>query len=324
MRPIVEWHTHVIPPEDTTDPHWKGNCPLTIENVIDAHEKNDIALSVVTDSIHQLSGLSKPAALDALKGWHDRAAALQEKYRGKVVCFASSAPPGGKDFEKELVRAFDDLKLKGVFICSSVWKTYPDEDEARGFWEIVADRDLPVFIHPPASAYGEEKMRNYGLNSSIGRPADNMLALGRLIVGGIFERHPKLKIVGSHLGGGISEVIGRMDYAYEMRDQSFLGNYSPLLIKKPPSEYLKMMYLDLACYHLPAAKCAMETVGVDHVLYGSDAPPLTWLKPRAIKLVEDLPVSEENRAKIFAGNALKLMNLKKADLPPVLQHYAAA
>ena len=92
MLPIVEWHTHVIPPEDTTDPHWRGKCPLTIENVIDAHDKTDIALSVVTDSIHQLKDYTKAQALDTLKGWHDRAAALQEKYKGKVVCFASTVP----------------------------------------------------------------------------------------------------------------------------------------------------------------------------------------------------------------------------------------
>jgi aminocarboxymuconate-semialdehyde decarboxylase len=323
MQPIVEWHTHVIPPEDTQDPHWRGKCPLTIENVLDAHDKNDIALSVVTDSIHQLKDYTKTQALDALKGWHDRAAGLQEQHRGKIVCFASTVPTGGRDFECELTRAFDQLNLKGVFITSSMWKTYPDDDEALPFWEIVADRDLPVFIHPPASAYGEERMRNYGLNSSIGRPADSMLCLARLIVRGIYERFPNLKIVASHLGGGISEVIGRMDYAYEMREDSFLGSYAPLLIKAPPSHYLKKMYLDLACYHLPAAKCAMETVGVDHVLYGSDAPPLTWLKPRAIQLVNDLPVSEDERAKIFAGNALKLMKLKAADLPPALQSYAA-
>jgi aminocarboxymuconate-semialdehyde decarboxylase len=322
MLPIVEWHTHVIPPEDTKDPHWRGKCPLTIENVIDAHDKTDIALSVVTDSIHQLKDYTKAQALDTLKGWHDRAAALQEKYKGKVVCFASTVPTGGDDFDKELERAFDQLKLKGVFITSSMWKTYPDDDEAQGFWEIVTDRDKPVFIHPPASAYGEERMRNYGLNSSIGRPADNMLCLARLIVRGILERFPNVKIVGSHLGGGISEVIGRMDYAYEMRDDSFLGGYEPLLIKAPPSHYLKKMYLDLACYALPAAKCAMETVGVDHVLYGSDAPPLTWLKPRAIQLVNDLPVTETQRAQIFAGTAIKLMNLKKDELPPVLQKFA--
>ena len=60
MQPIVEWHTHVIPPEDALDPHWRGKCPLTIENVMEAHDKTDIALSVVTDSIHQLKDYDKP------------------------------------------------------------------------------------------------------------------------------------------------------------------------------------------------------------------------------------------------------------------------
>ena len=133
MQPIVEWHTHVIPPEDTLDPHWRGKCPLTIENVIEAHDKTDIALSVVTDSIHQLKDYDKPKALDVLKSWHDRAAGLQEKYRGKIVCFASTVPTAGDDFNKELERAFTQLKLKGIFITSSMWKTYPDDDEALGF-----------------------------------------------------------------------------------------------------------------------------------------------------------------------------------------------
>ncbi len=67
----------------------------------------------------------------------------------------------------------------------------------------------------------------------------------------------------------------------------------------------------------------METVGVDHVVYGSDAPPLTWLKPRAIQLVKDLPVTETQRAQIFAGTALKLMGLKKDEVPEVLKPLAA-
>jgi predicted TIM-barrel fold metal-dependent hydrolase len=50
-------------------------------------------------------------------------------------------------------------------------------------------------------------------------------------------------------------------------------------------------------------------LGADHVLYGSDAPPLTSLKPRAIKLVKDLDILEADRAKIFAGNAKKLLKL---------------
>ena len=80
-----------------------------------------------------------------------------------------------------------------------------------------------------------------------------------------------------------------MDYAYELQDEAyFLGSYAPMKIKHPPSHYLKKMYFDTVTYHLPAARLVVETVGAGHVLYGSDAPPLTSLKPRAIKLVEDL------------------------------------
>ena len=61
-------------------------------------------------------------------------------------------------------------------------------------------------------------MAGYRLASSVGRPADNCLSLARLIVRGIYEEFPKLKLVGSHLGGGICEVIGRMDYAYDLID----------------------------------------------------------------------------------------------------------
>jgi len=75
---------------------------------------------------------------------------------------------------------------------------------------------------------------DYRLASSIGRPADGCLAIARLIVRGMFEKLPNLKLVGTHLGGGICEMIGRMDYAYNLGDEAyFLGAYEPMLIKAP-------------------------------------------------------------------------------------------
>ncbi len=80
-----------------------------------------------------------------------------------------------------------------------------------------------------------------------------------------------------------------MNYAYELQEEAyFLGPYAPMKIKHEPGWYLKKMYFDTVTYHAPAAQMVLDTVGVDHVLYGSDAPPLTSLKPRAIKLIEDL------------------------------------
>jgi hypothetical protein len=64
-------------------------------------------------------------------------------------------------------------------------------------------------------------------------------------VRGVFEKCPQLKPVASHLGGGICEMIGRMDYAYNLQEEAyFLCPYEPMLIKHPPSDNLKMMYID--------------------------------------------------------------------------------
>src|SRR5262245_66578494 len=105
-------------------------------------------------------------------------------------------------------------------------------------------------------------MRDYRLASSVGRPFDECLAISRMIVRGVFEKFPQLKFVGCHLGGGICEVIGRMDYAYELGDKaSGLGTYEPMLITKRPSDYLRALYMDTVAYNLLAVICVCQSVG---------------------------------------------------------------
>ena len=246
----------------------------------------------------------------AVQKWTDYAAEVQEKHKGVLYAFATILPCGGPAFIKETERAIKQLGLKGVFINSSHKGHYPDDDEARPFWELVQDLDVPVMIHPPHIGFGEERMNIYRLASSIGRPFDLCLALGRLIVRGVLEDFPRLRIVASHGGGGICETISRMDYAYELQDEAFfLGPYVPMKIKHTPSHYLKKLHLDTVTYNPPAVRMVLDWVGADHVLYGSDAPPLTSLKPRAIKLIRDLDISETDRNKIFYENAKRLLKL---------------
>jgi aminocarboxymuconate-semialdehyde decarboxylase len=84
-------------------------------------------------------------------------------------------------------------------------------------------------------------------------------------------------------------------------------------IKHAPSHYLKKMYLDTVTYNAPAVRMVLDWVGPDQVLYGSDAPPLTSLKPRAIKLIRDLDIPEPQREAIFWKNAARLLKLPIAD-----------
>jgi aminocarboxymuconate-semialdehyde decarboxylase len=305
---IIDWHAHVYPPELAKQRRWGDTTPLTIENLLEAHEKSGIDRCVVSNTIHYLRDKTDQESLAFLQRWNEYAAEIQQKYPDRIIVFASTLPCGGAPFMKELERALVEYSLQGVLINSSHQHAYPDDDKAKPFFELIESLNVPVMMHAPSVGYGEERMREYRLASSVGRPFDECLSIARLIVRGVFERFRNIKFVGCHLGGGICDVIGRMDYAYELGDlASGLGPYEPLLITKRPSEYLKALYMDTVAYHAPAIMCAYQTVGAKHLLFGSDAPPLLPLLPRAKRIIEELPISAAEREDIFANNALKLL-----------------
>ena len=305
---IIDWHAHVYPPELARERRWGGITPFTIENLLEAHEKEGIERCVVSNTIHYLKEKTDAESLTFLQRWNEYAAEIQQKYKDRVIVFTSTLPCGGAPFVKELERAIVECGLNGVLINSSHQHAYPDDDAADPFFELVGSLGIPVMMHAPSVGYGEERMHEYRLASSVGRPFDECLSIARLIVRGVFERYPKVKCVGCHLGGGICDVIGRMDYAYELGDRaSGLGSYEPMRITKRPSEYLKDLNFDTVAYHPPAVMCAYQTVGAKRLVFGSDAPPLLPLLPRAKKINEELPISESERADIFANNAIKLL-----------------
>lgn len=310
---IIDWHTHIYPLSETAKPVWQGRCQMTIERVLEAQEKTGIDMTVVSNPLHYLRNASRLDALTSIRESNRYLAELQDTYAGRIVALAASVPGGGEDYLKELERAVSQDGLKGVFVNSSYQGAYPDDPEARGFFKLATDLDIPVVIHPPSVGFGEERMKQFRLASSIGRPFDSCLTLARLILYGIFEEFPTLKVVATHLGGGISEIIGRLDYNYALQQEGFYtraADSEAMLIKHPPSTYLKMIYLDSVSYHLPALKCGLETVGVDHLVFGTDAPPLTPLKQRGLDLVRSLALSPGDMDKVLCGNAKRLLKLK--------------
>jgi aminocarboxymuconate-semialdehyde decarboxylase len=80
-----------------------------------------------------------------------------------------------------------------------------------------------------------------------------------------------------------------------------------MLITKRPSDYLRNVFMDTVAYHPPAVMCAYHTVGAKQLLFGSDAPPLLPLLPRAKNIIQELPITETEREDIFGRNALKLL-----------------
>ena len=306
---IIDFHTHVLHPDYRYDSFWHGRCPMTIETVLEAQEAGGVDISMISNPLHELKNLDAAGQLQCVSAHNRYFAELQAKHPS-IFGFACAVPWGGDKMLREFERAVNQDGLKGAWVLSSLPGHYPDDDDAMPFFQLATELDVPVVIHPPSVGFGEERLNIYRLASSVGRPMDGALAIARLIVRGVFERFPTLKLVGTHLGGGICEMIGRMDYAYELQDEAFfLGKYEPMLIKHPPSHYLKMMYLESTCYHLPAARCAYETVGADHFIFGTDAPPLWKLKTRGVQMIRDMKLTQADEQKVFCDNARRLLKL---------------
>ena len=286
-------------------------APATIANVLRLHDEVGLDLSVISNSGHFLKAYTREEALPFIRASNEYLAGLRDKHKDKVVALAVAIPGGGDAHLRELERAVRHDGLRGVLINSSHRRAYPDDADARPFFALAVELDIPVFMHPPSVGFGEERMREFRLASSVGRPFDSCLALARLIVNGVFEQFPRLKFVASHLGGGICEIIGRMDYAYELRDDPMiLGPYGPPVhITRKPSEYLRMIYLDSVCYHAPAAECALKTIGVDRLIFGTDSPQLVALKRRGLDLIGELGLSAADKAKVLGGTAKALLKL---------------
>ena len=119
------------------------------------------------------------------------------------------------------------------------------------------------------------------------------VAASRLILSGIMERHPKLKIVMSHTGGALPYQSGRMD-----------KNSKAALLPQPLSTYIKRMYTDTVSPHPPGMKFAIDYYGIDHVMYGTDYP--CWDPAPCLKLLEDVRLSPADKQKLFYDNARRI------------------
>lgn len=232
---------------------------------------------------------------------NNRLAKIVEKYPERFVGLATLPLQDVEGTLDELDRAIKDLGLSGVYIFSNVAGKTIDSHEFWPFYEKAAKLDIPIFIHPtnPISIKG---MEEYGLVNMIGFPFDTTLATMRLILSGLLERYPTLKIVLAHLGGALPYMTGRIDA------QSKIDPECRISISKPPSKYSKLLYLDTVSLHKPSLTCALATQGPEKLLFGSDYP--YWDLSSSVEIIRELDITDEDRQKIFYKNARKILKIQ--------------
>jgi len=201
---------------------------------------------------------------------------------------------------KELDRSVNELEMKGVLLYSNQDGVFPDEPQFRPLFEHIERLDVPVLLHPAYPVtYDATAGRN--LVAGLGLMFDTTIALARIILAGMLDEFPRLKLVCPHVGGTLPYLVGRLDHQTQVLKRGAEH------ITKPPSEYLKNVYLD-AVSPLPLAiQYGIDFVGADRMLYSSDHP---WVDPKTIAgCIQSLNLSADDEEKIFGGNAKRLFQL---------------
>jgi aminocarboxymuconate-semialdehyde decarboxylase len=278
--------------------------------LLERQDEAGVATTVVSDP-HIWYGDLGPGSIDYAREFSDFAATLQRDHAGRIIGLATATPWRGEEHVAEAERALDELGLAGVAIPTSDLGRYL-EAISESFWQLVLDRNATVFLHPGGTVVGQELMDMYRLGEVCGRPLDTTLTLARLVLHGVLERLPDLRLLCAHAGGAICAIADRLDFGHELRDYAPLGPWGDMHLAQPPSTYVARLHLDTVTYGPALLRLALERVGAERLVFGSDNPPVPFPLSRSLGHVEALELAAGDREAVLGANARALFTREGA------------
>ena len=246
-------------------------------------------------------------ALDVARSSNDQVAAACRKYPDRFSALAAVPPQDPAAAAKEMDRAMNTLGLNGVVINSHTHGEYLDDPKFWPIFEAAEALDAAIYIHPqspPPNMVTEFAKR--GLEGAVmGFQVDVALHMVALILAGVFDRFPKLKLVIGHGGEGLPFWLFRLDY-----QQKVILENRGYKLKHPISEYLKrnVFMTTSGMGWEPAILFCQQVMGVDNILYAMDYP--YEFNTEEVVATDNLPISDADKKKLFQTNAERVFNLK--------------
>jgi aminocarboxymuconate-semialdehyde decarboxylase len=220
---------------------------------------------------------------------------------GTRMSFVASVPlPSAEDAARELARVAG-LGAVAVMVSANIEGRNIGEMPLDPFWESAAKLQLPVMIHPMASA-PFPRAAKFGLTQSVQYTFDTTLGVGSLIFSGVLDRFPALTLVLSHGGGAYPYLAGRFDIMHARMDKAAQADVA----KQPPSAYAPSMVYDTIVHAPKPLKFLAELVGLDRLVLGTDYSfppadmnPLASIKAAGFSAAEIEVIVEANPRQLF-------------------------
>ncbi|KAL4930830.1 amidohydrolase family protein [Aspergillus undulatus] len=202
----------------------------------------------------------------------------------KETLFAMGALPLSAPSSDIIVNEIKRLKtlkhLRGVIMGTSGLGKGLDDAELDPVWSALQETDTLMFLHPhyglPDEAFGgSETTGRYGhvLPLALGFPLETTIAVTRMLLSGVFDRFPRLKILLAHSGGTLPFLAGRIESCILHERKFVSGGGDVPGPQRSVWDVLKTnIYLDAVVYGKPGLEAAIAASGSDRLLFGTDHP----------------------------------------------------
>jgi aminocarboxymuconate-semialdehyde decarboxylase len=191
----------------------------------------------------------------------------------------------------------------GVEIAASVDGRYLGADRLAPFWAAAEATEALVFVHPTTRGFADPVFDDYYLWNLVGNPMETTVAAAHLVLSGVLERHPRLRVLLAHGGGAIAALRGRLRHGWSFQPQARAR------LREPPEASLKRLYYDTVTHDPGLLRELVAFAGADRVLLGSDYPfDMADARPADTVAAAGLDPDEERA--VLGGNAARLLGLE--------------
>jgi 2,3-dihydroxybenzoate decarboxylase len=266
-----------------------------------------IDIQVISHGAPSMQNVAADVAVEMGRRVNDRLAAICAQKPDRFAAFGALPTAEPVAAADELSRCVEKLGFKGAMIHGTANGMFLDDKRFWPIFERAQKLDVPIYLHPsiPLQAVMDAYYKDYVqtfpmvIRAAWGFTVETATQAIRMVLSGVFDRYPNLKIIIGHLGETLPFLLWRIDQALSRpgaKPMSFRDVFSSHVYLTTSGNFSN-----------PALLCCVQELGIDRIMFAVDWPFVA--NPLGTKWVDTIPLCEEDKIKLLSGNATRLLRM---------------